>query len=130
MCARPILWQDHNGGLEIQSKSGEWVLAPPIPETFVINIGNTMQIWTNGEFSSTPHRVINRSGIDRYSIPFFANPRYDVPVKPLIGTTGETEETPGAGAGAGAGEYEEEIFELYQLRKWRRSFPIAGIPEL
>ena len=123
-----ILWQDHNGGLEIQSKSGEWVLAPPIPETFVINIGNTMQIWTNGEFSSTPHRVINRSGIDRYSIPFFANPRYDVPVKPLIGTTGETEETPGAGAGAG--EYEEEIFELYQLRKWRRSFPIAGIPEL
>lgn len=110
-----ILWQDENGGLEIQSKSGEWVLAPPIPETFVINLGNTMQIWTNGEFSSTPHRVINRSGVERYSIPFFANPRYDVPVKPLLGNSDS--------------EYHEE-FELYQLKKWRRSFPVAGIPEL
>ena len=65
-----ILWQDDNVGLEIQSKSGEWVLAPPIAETFVINIGNTMKIWMDGEFSSTPHRVINRSGVNRYSILF------------------------------------------------------------
>lgn len=110
-----ILWQDDNGGLEIQSKSGEWVLAPPVPGTFVINIGNAMQIWTNGEFSSTPHRVINRSGVERYSIPFFANPRYDVPVKPLVG---EKE-----------ADYEPEEFESYQLNKWRRTFPIACIPE-
>lgn len=112
-----ILWQDDKGGLEIQSKSGEWVLAPPIPETFVINIGNTMQIWTDGEFSSTPHRVINRSGANRYSIPFFVNPRWDVPVKPLIGETVIR-------------EGEEQNFESYQLGKWRRSFPIAGIPEV
>lgn len=111
-----ILWQDHNGGLEIQSKSGEWVLAPPIAETFVINIGNTMQIWTDGEFSSTPHRVINRSGVNRYSIPFFVNPRWDVPVKPLIGETAKGRK--------------EQNFESYQLGKWRRSFPIAGIPEV
>ena len=53
-----ILWQDNNGGLEVESKGGEWVVAPPIEETFVINLGDTMQIWTNGEFSSTPHRRI------------------------------------------------------------------------
>ena len=39
-----ILWQDDNGGLEIQSKSGEWVEAPPIPGTFIINLGDLMQI--------------------------------------------------------------------------------------
>ena len=60
-----ILRQDDNDGLEIESKSGEWVEAPPVPATFIINLGNTMQMWTNGEFSSTPHRVINRSGTDR-----------------------------------------------------------------
>lgn len=108
-----ILWQDSNGGLEIESKSGEWVVAPPIAGTFVINIGNTMQIWTDGEFSSTPHRVINRSGADRYSIPFFVNPRWDVAVLPL------TRENPSG--------QEEENFETYQLNKWRRTFPIAGI---
>ncbi|HBK75155.1 MAG TPA: isopenicillin N synthase family oxygenase, partial [Gammaproteobacteria bacterium] len=47
--------------LEIQNKNGEWVGAPPLEETFVINLGNIMQIWSNGRFSSTPHRVINRS---------------------------------------------------------------------
>jgi len=108
-----ILWQDENGGLEIESKSGEWVEAPPIPGTFTINLGNTMQIWTNGEFSSTPHRVINRSGADRYSIPFFANPRWDVPVKPLMGDTST--------------DFSDENYATYQIGKWKRTFPVAGI---
>ena len=107
-----ILWQDNNGGLEVESKGGEWVVAPPIEETFVINLGDTMQIWTNGEFSSTPHRVINRSGVDRYSIPFFASPRWDAPVKPLLG--------PGP-----VNKPIEENFEAYQSRHHRRIFPVA-----
>ena len=110
-----ILWQDDNGGLEIQSKSGEWVEAPPIPGTFIINLGDLMQIWSNGEFSSTPHRVINRSGADRYSIPFFANPRWDTPVKPFIGDSGS--------------DVNGESYEQYQLRNWRRIFPIAGVSD-
>ena len=61
-----ILWQDDRGGLEVQNKQGEWVGAPPLDGTFVINIGNLMQMWSNGQFSSTPHRVINRSNADRY----------------------------------------------------------------
>ncbi len=110
-----ILWQDDNGGLEVQSKSGEWVEAPPIPGTYIINLGNTMQTWTNGYFSSTPHRVINRSGADRYSIPFFTNPRWDAPIKPLMGDTVESGDA--------------EIYEVYQRRSWRRIFPIANVPE-
>ncbi|NKB63908.1 MAG: isopenicillin N synthase family oxygenase [Gammaproteobacteria bacterium] len=108
-----ILWQDDNGGLEIESKSGEWVEAPPIPGTFVINLGDLMQIWSDGEFSSTPHRVINRSGAHRFSIPFFANPRWDVPVKPLVGDSGSVDNG--------------ENYEQYQVRNWRRIFPIAGV---
>lgn len=110
-----VLWQDDNGGLEIESKSGEWVVAPPLPGTYIINLGNAMQIWTNGEFSSTPHRVINRSGAGRYSIPFFAYPRWDAPITPLIGDTDD--------------DADIEICEVYQLRNWRRIFPVANVPE-
>ena len=108
-----ILWQDDNGGLEIQSKSGDWVGAPPIPGTFVINIGNLMQSWTNGHFSSTPHRVINRGGRDRYSVPLFVNPNHSATIKPLIGEND--------------GSFEPFTYGDYQRASWRRSFPVAKI---
>jgi isopenicillin N synthase-like dioxygenase len=108
-----ILWQDDNGGLEVQSKNGEWVGAPPIPDSFVINIGNIMQTWTNGRFSSTPHRVINRGGRDRYSIPLFVNPDSNVRIAPLIGPSGE---------------FTPFRYGDYQRDEWRRIFPIAKIP--
>lgn len=110
-----ILWQDENGGLEIESKSGEWVQAPPIPGTMVVNLGNMMQIWSNGEFSSTPHRVINRSGADRYSIPLFSYARSDAPITPLLN--------------GAVHDPDADTCETYQLKAWRRIFPIANIPE-
>jgi isopenicillin N synthase-like dioxygenase len=109
-----ILWQDNNGGLEVQSKSGEWVGAPPIDDTFVINLGNVMQIWTNGRFSSTPHRVINRFGRDRYSVPLFVNPDSSVRIAPLIGAPTE--------------EFVPFRYGDYQRDEWRRIFPVAKIP--
>jgi isopenicillin N synthase-like dioxygenase len=109
-----ILWQDDNGGLEVQSKSGEWVGAPPLEDTFVINLGNVMQIWTNGKFSSTPHRVINRFGRDRYSVPLFVNPNSDARIAPLIGK---------AMPDAAPLRYGD-----YQRDEWRRIFPVARIP--
>ena len=71
-----ILWQDSLGGLEVRNKRGDWVGVPPIADTFVINIANLLQRWTNGRFSSTEHRVINRYGKDRYSIAFFVYPSH------------------------------------------------------
>jgi isopenicillin N synthase-like dioxygenase len=109
-----ILWQDDNGGLEVQSKSGEWVGAPPIDDTFVINLGNVMQIWTNGRFSSTPHRVINRFGRDRYSVPLFVNPDSGIGIEPLIGPP-----TP---------DFLPFRYGDYQRDEWRRIFPVAKIP--
>jgi len=79
-----ILAQDANGGLEIRNKLGEWVAVPPIPGTFVVNVGEILKVWTDGVFSSTVHRVINRSGRERYSIPFFLYPTFDEVIYPII----------------------------------------------
>ncbi len=79
-----ILAQDMNGGLEVRNKDGEWVAVPPIPGTFVINVGEILKVWTDGMFSSTLHRVINRSGRERYSIPFFLYPTYHEVIFPLM----------------------------------------------
>jgi isopenicillin N synthase-like dioxygenase len=72
-----ILWQDEVGGLQVKNRSGQWIEAVPITNTFVINIGDMLERWSNHLFVSTPHRVMNRSGRERYSIPVFYDPDYD-----------------------------------------------------
>ncbi len=72
-----LLAQDEVGGLEVRNKAGEWIAAPPIPDTFVMNVGDILARWSNDRFVSTPHRVINRSGRERYSQPFFFDPSMD-----------------------------------------------------
>ena len=66
-----FLWQDAIGGLQVLTKEGQWIRAPPINGTFVVNIGDYLQRLSNDRFVSTVHRVYNRSMSDRYSMPFF-----------------------------------------------------------
>jgi isopenicillin N synthase-like dioxygenase len=78
-----ILLQDDVGGLEVSNQSGEWVVAPPLTNSFIVNIGEMFNRLTSGRFASALHRVINRYGRERYSVPFFVNPSYDVVLRPL-----------------------------------------------
>lgn len=79
-----LLSQDQIGGLEVLMPGGEWYAVPPIPGTYVVNLGEMMKIMTDGVFAATPHRVINRYGADRYSIPFFVDPDFDTVITPLM----------------------------------------------
>lgn len=78
-----FLLQDNSGGLQVQSKSGDWIEAPPIPGTLVCNIGDLLARWSNNRFASTLHRVVNRSAGARYSIPVFFDPHTDTIIDPV-----------------------------------------------
>jgi isopenicillin N synthase-like dioxygenase len=75
-----LLPQSEVPGLEIRLRDGAWVAAPVIPESYLVNSGDTMRRWTNHRFLSTPHRVRNLGGRDRYAIPFFFDPMVDHPI--------------------------------------------------
>lgn len=79
-----LLFQDDVGGLEVQTASGEWIAAPAIPDTVVVNTGDLIQRWTNHVFCSTKHRVMipndNRVNQSRYSIAFFCHPNDDIEI--------------------------------------------------
>ena len=77
------------GGLEVLMRSGEWMAVPPIPDTFVVNIGDLYEVWTNGRWKSTVHRVTkpppgsDAASSSRLSVPFFTGPRNDAIVAAL-----------------------------------------------
>lgn len=77
-----ILGQDAAGGLEVHGPSG-WIDAPPIPGTFICNLGDMLERMTGGRYRSTPHRVRNRGDRDRLSFPFFFDPAWDATVVPV-----------------------------------------------
>ena len=80
-----LLYQDTAGGLQVRNVQGQWIDAPPIEGTFVVNLGDMMARWSNDRYRSTPHRVISPLGVDRYSMPFFAEPHPDTRIECLPG---------------------------------------------
>jgi isopenicillin N synthase-like dioxygenase len=84
-----LLHQDNAGGLQVRNVDGQWIDAPPIEGTFVVNIGDMMARWSNDRYLSTPHRVISPLGVDRYSMPFFVEPHPDTVIECLPGCQGE-----------------------------------------
>jgi len=80
-----MLWQDDVGGLQVRTDDG-WTDAPPLPGTFVCNIGDMLDRMTGGRYRSVPHRVaLNTSGRDRLSIPLFFDPDFDAHIQPVPG---------------------------------------------
>ncbi|MEZ5342524.1 MAG: 2OG-Fe(II) oxygenase family protein [Acidimicrobiales bacterium] len=72
------------GGLQVHAPGGEWLDVPPLDGAFVMNVGDMLHRWSNGKLLSTPHRVINRSGRERYSCPFFFDPNVSTVISPLM----------------------------------------------
>jgi isopenicillin N synthase-like dioxygenase len=78
-----LLRQDTVGGLQVRSAAG-WIEAPPVPGSFVCNIGDMLDRMTGGLYKSTPHRVrLNTSGRDRLSFPLFFDPDFDARIAPI-----------------------------------------------
>lgn len=76
-----MLLQDAVGGLEVLNANAHWIPATPIPGTFVINVGDFLMRLTNRKFLSTVHRVANKSGKERYSMPWFCSFNLDATVE-------------------------------------------------
>jgi isopenicillin N synthase-like dioxygenase len=110
-----ILAQDPIGGLELRTRSGEWVAAPYIEDTLVINLGDMVKVWTNDTYVSNPHRVANRTGRERFSIPTFFNLDYATPVACLPGF--ESEGHPARHAPVLSGDYLVRRFSEVQKYK-------------
>ncbi|MCX6049454.1 MAG: isopenicillin N synthase family oxygenase [Chloroflexi bacterium] len=78
-----ILLQDVQEGLQVEH-AGKWISAPPIQGTFVVNIGEVLELASNGYLRATVHRVVTPpAGTDRLSVPFFFGARLDSTV-PLL----------------------------------------------
>lgn len=74
-----LLWVEPGvGGLQVQRTDGEWIDAPPVPHSFIVNIGELLELCTQGYLRATPHRVISPlAPNERISVPFFYNPSLD-----------------------------------------------------
>jgi isopenicillin N synthase-like dioxygenase len=76
-----LLLTDENSGLQIQTKTGEWLDVPPQKGSLIVFVGDMLERWTNGLFRSTVHRVLTNGDKERYSVPFFFDPDFDCVVK-------------------------------------------------
>lgn len=91
-----ILYQDDSpGGLEVRTRSGEWVPVPYVPESFVVNLGDLMAFWTADRWVSNVHRVLNPTGPaamrERLSVAFFHQPMFDAVIRPIAAAAGSDE---------------------------------------
>ncbi|OSX57172.1 hypothetical protein POSPLADRAFT_1186096 [Postia placenta MAD-698-R-SB12] len=104
-----ILWQDQVQALQVLNTEGKWIDAVPIPGTLVVNLGDQFARWSNDIFKSTVHRAVNRTGIQRFSMPLFFGTDYNVKLEPLPGCV--SEENPAKYEVVTAGDYVKSRLE-------------------
>ncbi|MEM9653174.1 MAG: 2-oxoglutarate and iron-dependent oxygenase domain-containing protein [Actinomycetota bacterium] len=100
-----VLATDDVAALEVLNPAGDWIPIPPKDDRFIVNVGDLLQRWTNDLYRSAVHRVINVSGRERYSLPYFSN------IDPLTAVdvldSCVTEDRPARYEPVGAAEYVE-----------------------
>jgi len=113
-----VLCQDDLGGLQVQTPDGQWVAARPLDGTLVVNVGDLLARWTDDEYRSTPHRVVNTSGRERLSLVLAYDPDPQTLVDPaaVFGPTRSVGYAP-----ITCGEYLE--------RRFARAFDYRNAPE-
>lgn len=91
-----VLCQDDTGGLQVQDVNGEWLEAPPIAGTLIINVADLLARWTDGAYKSTPHRVVNSSGRERLSLvlAFDPNPDTVIDARDVYGNDYDSSQAP------------------------------------
>lgn len=78
-----LLVEPGKAGLEAEV-GGDWVAVEPVEDAFVVNIGELLEIATDGYLKATMHRVVSPpEGEERLSVPYFFNPRLDSQIPPV-----------------------------------------------
>ncbi|PKI43457.1 hypothetical protein CRG98_036214 [Punica granatum] len=77
-----LLQSDETEGLQIQH-DGMWIPVKPIPDALVVNVGDVLEIWTNGKYKSIEHRVVTNEKKPRISLASFIAPLDDMEIEPL-----------------------------------------------
>ena len=80
-----LLLQDEIGGLQAHSRSNEWIDVPSRRGTIVVNLADSLQVWTNDRYRAAVHRVVPMTKQARYSIPYFFNPQLETVIEPIPG---------------------------------------------
>ncbi|KAK4259198.1 hypothetical protein QN277_005554 [Acacia crassicarpa] len=78
-----VLRSNNTSGLQICLKDGSWVSVPPDNTSFFVNVGDTLQVMTNGRFKSVRHRVVPDTSKSRLSMIYFAGTAFNEKIKPL-----------------------------------------------
>ena len=91
-----VLCQDSVGGLQVENIDGDWIQAPPIAGTLIVNVADLLNRWTDGAYKSTPHRVVNSSGKERLSLvlAYDPNPETKIDAKDVFGADYVPKEDP------------------------------------
>lgn len=117
-----LVLQDEHQGLQVRADDGGWIDATPLEGSLVFNVGEALEVATDGYLRANVHRVVSPPpGVDRYSIPFFLGPRLDSVVDPLPLTPELAEQARGVEQDPANPIYDE--YGRKALVGWLRSHP-------
>ena len=108
-----LLYPDPVGGLFVRTRSGDWIEATIPSDALLVNTGDMMEVWSGGRFISTPHKVVNTTGQERYSFPWFLVPSHDEIIEPLVSPQPGFSRSEGVEVGP------------WSLEVWRTNWPDA-----
>ncbi|CAG7904918.1 hypothetical protein BRARA_G03586 [Brassica rapa] len=88
-----VLRSNNTSGLQINLADGSWISVPSDPSSFFFNVGDSLQVLTNGKFKSVKHRVLANSRKSRVSMIYFAGPSLTQRIAPLSCLTDNEDES-------------------------------------